>query len=271
MNGSSKRYSIEIEDASPLADDAGNMQNEDGVVAGSAGADAFDAAPISFDDEENASGNGETSDDGETNAAAVPVAEEAASTTETAQDGGAHPCDATENVVGDDEAPAPEEAAREEEAPLTVSAEEHEALKEELATSEKRRESLLADWERYKQRTADELAREKELACSALATDILPVLDDLERAIDHARQTGSTDIADGMMSIYKKAIGVYQKHGIKRIYPQGERFDATMHMAVQKTGADAAGVEPETVVQVLQCGYAMGDRILRPSMVVVAM
>lgn len=151
-----------------------------------------------------------------------------------------------------------------------VPREDYERVCDELETSERRRQTLLSDWENYKRRTVADVEQAKKLACSELAVDILPVLDDLERAISHARASEQTEIADGMMSIYKKALGVYMKHGIERVYPKGEVFDTEKHMAVSRISADEANVDEGMVDQVLQCGYVMGEVVLRPAMVTVA-
>lgn len=151
-----------------------------------------------------------------------------------------------------------------------VPREHYEHICNELDTLEKRHQILLSDWENYKTRTANDVERAKRIACSELAVDVLPVLDDIERAISHARGSDQVGIADGLMSIYKKALGVYAKHGIERVYPKGEVFDIEKHMAVSRINVEEASVDEGMVEQVLQCGYVMGDVVLRPAMVTVA-
>ena len=116
---------------------------------------------------------------------------------------------------------------------------------------------------RLESRHADALLRAGERIVEAL----FPVLDDLDRAIDHAVADGS-DISDGLDAVRRKLLAVLQREGCSPIDPFGEPFDPERHQAVQMR--DDAEVPDQTVVEVLQKGYEMHERVLRPAMVVVS-
>ena len=97
--------------------------------------------------------------------------------------------------------------------------------------------------------------------------DLLPLLDDLERAIKHARETGEGgNLTDGVEAIQNKFLQILEKHKVTQIAALDEPFDAMQHQAVG-TEEDAS-VPEETVVKVFQQGYRMGERVIRPAMVV---
>lgn len=120
----------------------------------------------------------------------------------------------------------------------------------------KRRAELRADsliWE----------ARERVLG------GVLPVLDDFERAFAALPEDKQESAwSEGFDLIYRKLRGVLEREGVAEIAAEGQPFDPALHQAVVTESAD--GVEPGTVLQVLQKGYMLGDRVLRPSMVKVA-
>ncbi len=100
-----------------------------------------------------------------------------------------------------------------------------------------------------------------------IVTNLLPVLDDLDRGIEHAVADGS-DLADGMDAVRRKLLDVLGREGCSAIDPFGEAFDPNRHHAVQ-TQEDTE-VPDHTVVEVFQKGYEMHGRVLRPAMVVVS-
>ncbi|MBU4556273.1 MAG: nucleotide exchange factor GrpE [Actinobacteria bacterium] len=136
-------------------------------------------------------------------------------------------------------------------------------------TAEWRDKSLRAQAEfenvkrRLEARHGDALLRAGERVVEAL----LPVLDDLERAIDHA--TGSGDeVAEGLIAVNRKLHDIIAREGCAAVDPMGTEFDPNRHNAVQ-TREDAE-VPDHTVVEVFQKGYEMHGRVLRPAMVVVS-
>jgi len=102
--------------------------------------------------------------------------------------------------------------------------------------------------------------------------DVLPVLDDLERAIQAAGldPEGDSDdgLAHGVILVFRSLRESLTKHGIEVVEPKGERFDPQLHEALSTQAAD--GVEPGTVVETMQKGYRLGEQLLRPARVVVA-
>ena len=106
-------------------------------------------------------------------------------------------------------------------------------------------------------------ARERVLA------SILPVLDDLERAFENVPEDEQqSPWVEGFVLIQRKLIAVLERQGVSVIEAEGQPFDPNRHQAVIAEAVE--GVEPDTVVSVLQKGYMLGDRVLRPSMVKVA-
>lgn len=116
---------------------------------------------------------------------------------------------------------------------------------------------------RLEARHSDALLRAGE----RVVLNLLPVLDDLDRAIDHAVGDGS-DVAEGLTAVQRKLLEVIGKEGAAPIDPLGEAFDAEKHQAVSMS--ENAEVPDHTVVDVFQKGYEMHGRVLRPAMVVVS-
>ena len=141
------------------------------------------------------------------------------------------------------------------------------AIKQEVTDLRDRYARLQAEWDNYRKRTAAEREAERVRASENLVKDILPVIDDLERAINHAKESGEGgSLTEGVDAIKGKMLQILGKHKVEQIEAQGQPFDAMKHQAVG-TQEDES-VPEETVVQVYQQGYKMGDKVLRPSMVV---
>lgn len=142
-----------------------------------------------------------------------------------------------------------------------------EAITAEVTELRDKYARLQAEWDNFRKRTAAERKSERDRAAEGLVTDLLPVLDDLERAINHARESGEGGtLTDGVEAIQNKFLQILGKHKVEQLRAQGEAFDATRHQAVGVE--EDASVPEETVVKVYQQGYTMGDRVIRPAMVV---
>ena len=146
------------------------------------------------------------------------------------------------------------------------------AAKKEAADAVARLARLQADWDNYRKRTAAERLAERERAAEKLVTNLLPVLDDMERASAHAMQTADGDerveqFAAGVDAVHAKMIDVLSKEGVEVIDPQGEPFDPLVHQAVGREENTEA--YDETVAQVYQKGYRMGGKVIRSAMVTV--
>lgn len=116
---------------------------------------------------------------------------------------------------------------------------------------------------RLESRQADAIARAGERVVESL----IPVLDDIDFALRHAAETGN-DMHDGLLAIQTKLLGALANEGTEVIDPQGQPYDHNLANAVQMV--EDASVPDQTVTQVLQRGYRLGGRVLRPAMVVVS-
>lgn len=141
-----------------------------------------------------------------------------------------------------------------------------EELTAQYAELEDRYQRVLAEYANYKRRTEQEKAQIGEFTTADLLKKLLPVVDNFDRAA--AAEAGPA-YKDGILIIVKQLSETLTKMGMTEIEAEGKPFDPEDHYAVQRVDA-ADGVEPDTVTQVLQKGYKLGDRLLRPSMVVVA-
>ena len=146
-----------------------------------------------------------------------------------------------------------------------------EAAKKEASEATDRMMRLQADWENYRRRTAAERLAEKERAAEGLVTNLLPVIDDIERAIEHAGVTDENEqlkqFVDGVSAVHAKMLAVLAKEGVEPIDPAGEPFEPLAHQAVGRV--EDKDAYDETVAQVYQKGYKMGDRVIRTAMVTV--
>lgn len=124
----------------------------------------------------------------------------------------------------------------------------------------------LADFENFRKRSEREKIDFQRYALVGLVRDLLPVLDNFDRGLDHAEE--GDEFHKGMALIYKQLFEVLQRHGLKPITESGVRFDPNIHEAVVRE--DNPSVPSHTVVAVLQKGYFLHDRLLRPAMVKVA-
>lgn len=149
---------------------------------------------------------------------------------------------------------------------------EAEKAKKAAAESADQLVRLQADWQNFRRRTAQERLDEKARAAEKLVLSLLPVIDDMERAVDHANQTaGDNDqlkqFVDGIGQVHDKMVGVLAKEGVEVIDPAGQAFNPLEHQAVGK--AENKDVYDETVDQVYQKGYRMGGKVIRTAMVTV--
>lgn len=124
----------------------------------------------------------------------------------------------------------------------------------------------LADFENFRKRNEREKADFFKHALGAVLKDILPVLDNFDRALEHAEE--GDEFHKGVLLIYKQLFDVLQKHGLKPIDETGAHFDPNIHEAVIRE--EDPSVPNHTVVAVLQRGYFLHDRLLRPALVKVA-
>ena len=124
----------------------------------------------------------------------------------------------------------------------------------------------LADFENYRKRVDREKSDFFKYALAATIKDLLPVLDNFDRALEHAEE--GDDFHKGVLLIYKQLFDVLRRHGVKPIDEAGVHFDPNIHEAV--VTEEDPSVPAHTVVAVLQKGYYLHDRLLRPALVKVA-
>lgn len=126
---------------------------------------------------------------------------------------------------------------------------------------------LHAEWDTYRRRTKEQQEQQKALAAEKLVTSLLPVIDDLERSIDYAEKNGETGLLDGVKAVLAKFIDTLTKDGVQVLDPVDEPFDALEAQAVGTV--EDADKYNETVAEVYQKGYKLGNKVLRPAMVTV--
>jgi molecular chaperone GrpE len=132
----------------------------------------------------------------------------------------------------------------------------------------------MADMENLWRRTEREKADTARYAISNFARDVLSVGDNLKRTIDHVPQEAAAQdpalksFLEGVALTERELLNVLDRHGVTRLEPLGARFDPNFHQAMYEV--PDASVPDGTVVEVMQAGYAIGDRCLRPALVAVA-
>ncbi len=125
----------------------------------------------------------------------------------------------------------------------------------------------LADFDNYRKRQEREMADFRKLAGAEVVRDLLPVVDNLERALA-VTSAGSGGLREGVELVLRQLRDTLTRHGLEVLDPLGEAFDPAFHEAVQRR--ESHEVVENTVVEVLQKGFVMHGRLLRAAMVVVA-
>src|SRR3954471_1497562 len=148
-------------------------------------------------------------------------------------------------------------------------------LSKEAAGLKDRLLRTLAEMENLRRRTEREVADSRVYGVTNFARDILAVADNMERAMkaldDEIREkadAGVKALLDGVELTERELIKVMEKHGVRKIEPQGQKFDPNIHQAMFELPDPS--VPAGTVVQVMQPGYTIGERVLRPALVGVA-
>jgi molecular chaperone GrpE len=126
---------------------------------------------------------------------------------------------------------------------------------------------LAADFDNYRKRVAREHAELTQRANERLLNELLPVLDDLERALEAATQHEEAKLEEGVKLVHRSFLSLLERHGLSEIETDGA-FDPHVHEALLAQPAEEA--DEGDVLQVLQKGYRLGDRVLRPARVIVA-
>ena len=163
---------------------------------------------------------------------------------------------------------APEEAVQMDDPVMAALFEERDNLKDQLLRA-------LADVENMRRRTERELESARKYAHTGFARDLVGAIDNLSRALDAAPAADEAPSPEALSGLFTglemswtEIQSTMERHGIRRVDPKGEKFDYNLHQAMFEVPSDAH--EPGTVVEVVQHGYVLHDRLLRPAMVGVA-
>ena len=143
-------------------------------------------------------------------------------------------------------------------------------LEAELADQKDRLLRALAETENVRRRAQREREDASKYAVAGFAKDLLTAADNLRRALDSfpeaaVRDERARSLLEGVAATERELLGVFERHGIKRIDPKGERFDHNFHQAIFEV--ERPETPGGTIVEVLQPGYLLHDRLLRPAMV----
>jgi molecular chaperone GrpE len=142
-----------------------------------------------------------------------------------------------------------------------------EQVEEPAAVDDDRLLRLAADFENYKKRAARERREYVTLANERLLKELLPILDDLERALSAAEQHEEAQLEEGVRLVHRSLASLLERNGVQEIAADG-KFDPHVHEALLAQPAEDR--EQGDVLDVIQKGYKLGDRVVRPARVIVA-
>jgi molecular chaperone GrpE len=150
---------------------------------------------------------------------------------------------------------------------------ELDAARDEAARNLAAAQKWQAEFENYRKRQERDLADMRGRAGERIITELIPVLDDLDRAIEHTVASAASGgelehLLAGVEMVRTRILGVFAKEGVEVIDPFGAAFDPNLHHAVGQR--EDAELPEHTVVEVYQKGYLMGGRVVRPAMVMVS-
>lgn len=165
------------------------------------------------------------------------------------------------------ETPAPDAAATE-----MPTIDPIEALRLEAEDYKDRLLRTLAEMENLRRRTEKEVKDARDYAVSGFARDLLSVADNFDRALSHvpaelreSSENGAKALVEGVELTGRELLKTLEKHGVRKLSPMGEKFDPNLHQAMFEIPNDA--VPAGIVLQVMQDGFAIGARVLRPALV----
>lgn len=138
-------------------------------------------------------------------------------------------------------------------------------LKKEKEEQYNRMLRIQAEFDNFKRRTEKERVAERKYQAQDLANELLPVLDNFERALQVESSEETSSIIKGITMVYNQFVEALKSQGVEEISTVGEQFDPNLHHAVMQVEEDE--FESNEIVEELQKGYMLKDRVLRPSMV----
>lgn len=171
-----------------------------------------------------------------------------------------------ENEMKNDEKENKQEVKTEIEENKAEVIDEKDKIKEEIDEMNDRYKRLLAEFENYKKRTQKDKEGLKDLLVSDIMTSILPVIDNLEKAVKV--QTEDKAYQDGVKMVLKQLQDVLLYNGVKEIETVGKKFDPELHEAVSHVTDEKHG--ENVIIEEFRKGYRIGNRVIRHSMVIVA-
>jgi molecular chaperone GrpE len=140
---------------------------------------------------------------------------------------------------------------------------------EQIRELEERLKRISADFENFRRRKEEEVTQSRKYASERIIVELLTVIDNFERALTSSQTSVSVDsLMEGVQMIYRQLKGILEKEGLSEIQAQGEPFDPALHQAVMMV--ENTDLPDETVTEVLQKGYRLKERVVRPSMVKVS-
>ena len=143
---------------------------------------------------------------------------------------------------------------------------EIEALQKEKDEVQQRLLRVQAEYDNFRKRTQKEKEAERKYRSQALVTELLPIVDNFERALQtEVSDAGAKQFVDGIEMVYRQLNDALDKEGVEVIATKGETFDPHLHQAVMQVEDDQ--YESNVVVEELQKGYKLKDRVIRPAMV----
>jgi len=142
------------------------------------------------------------------------------------------------------------------------------AARADVASASDRALRSLAEFDNYRRRTERERDEASIRGRADVLRELLEVADNFDRALDHANSGVPPAFLEGMRLVARGLHDLLDRKGVERIDAEGKPFDPELHEALTMMPSDAA--EPDTVLQVVQAGYRLGDRVLRPAKVIVA-
>ena len=143
-------------------------------------------------------------------------------------------------------------------------------LEGQLASAQENALRAAAEVHNIRRRAEQDIEKAHKFALEKFATDLLAVLDSLERGLEVSDPTDETirPMREGMELTYKLFLDTMKRFQVERVDPQGEPFNPELHQAMAME--ESIHAEPNSVLKVFQCGYVMNGRLLRPAMVVVS-
>jgi molecular chaperone GrpE len=142
-------------------------------------------------------------------------------------------------------------------------------LEQQVADANDARLRALAEFQNYRRRTDEERESLKGFLLTGVMESLLPIVDNFGRAVESMNASSDIDkLRDGISGIHRQLATLLEKNGVEQIEADGAAFDPNLHNAVMRV--EDSGAPADTVVEVLQPGYKIGGRVLRPALVKVS-